>query len=56
MTRILELYKRYKRTGHPRDLFLIADALPAIPDRVLDAVAKDLYLGEGGRFMLGILQ
>lgn len=51
---ILELYKRYKRTGHPRDLFLIADALPAIPDRALDIVAKDLYLRKDGRFMRGI--
>jgi propionate CoA-transferase len=51
---ILELYKRYKRTGHPRDLFMIADALPAIPDRALDIVAKDLFLRKDSKFMRGI--
>lgn len=51
---ILELYKRYKRTGHPRDIFMIADALPAIPNRGLDVVAKDLFLRKDGRFMRGI--
>jgi acyl CoA:acetate/3-ketoacid CoA transferase len=51
---ILELYNRYKRTGHPRGLFLIADALPAIPDRALDLVCKDLYQRKDGKFMRGI--
>jgi acyl CoA:acetate/3-ketoacid CoA transferase len=51
---ILELYGRYKRTGHPRDIFLLADALPAIPNRGLDVVAKDLFLRKDGRFMRGI--
>jgi propionate CoA-transferase len=51
---IRELYNRYKRTGHPRGLFLIADALPAIPDRGIDIVAKDLYQRKDGRFMRGI--
>ena len=51
---ILELYKRYKRTGHPREIFMIADALPAIPDRALDTVAKDLVVRRDGRFMRGI--
>jgi len=51
---ILELYNRYKRTGHPRGLFLIADALPAIPDRAIDLVARELYQRKDGRFMRGI--
>ena len=51
---ILELFRRYKKTGHPRDLFLVADALPAVPDRALDVVAKDLYLRKDSRFMRGI--
>ena len=51
---ILELFRRYKKTGHPRDLFLVADALPAVPDRALDVVAKVLYLRKDSRFMRGI--
>jgi propionate CoA-transferase len=51
---IRELYNRYRRTGQPRDLFLIADALPAIPNRGLDVVAKELYQRKDGRFMRGI--
>jgi len=37
---ILGLYKNYKETGHPKDLFVECDALPAIPGRALDLVAK----------------
>ena len=51
---ILELHKQYLKTGHPNDLFVITDALPAIPDRGLDIVAKDLSQREDGRFMRGI--
>ncbi len=52
---ILELYSLYKKTGHPRDLFIVSDALPAIPGRALDRVAEDLYR-EGDRgFIRGIL-
>jgi propionate CoA-transferase len=51
---ILELFKRYKETGSPRDIFVIADALPAIPDRGLDVVAKELCLGRDVKFMRGI--
>jgi len=39
---ILELYKRYKQTGHPKGLFIECDALPAIPGRALDLVARHL--------------
>jgi acyl CoA:acetate/3-ketoacid CoA transferase len=39
---IVELYRRYQKTGHPRELFIECDALPAIPDRALDIVAKRL--------------
>jgi propionate CoA-transferase len=51
---ILELHRRYRRTGHPRNLFLIADALPAIPDRGLDVVAKDLFQRGDTGFVRGI--
>ncbi len=51
---ILELHRQYVRTGHPNSLFVITDALPAIPDRGLDVVAKDLSQREDGRFIRGI--
>ena len=51
---ILELHKQYLKTGHPNNIFVITDALPAIPDRGLDIVAKDLSQREDGRFMRGI--
>ncbi|MDE1853792.1 MAG: malonate decarboxylase subunit alpha [Thaumarchaeota archaeon] len=51
---ILELHRRYRETGHPRDIFVIAEALPAIPDRAMDVVAKDLCLRKDGGFMRGI--
>lgn len=37
---ILELARQYFRTGHPKGLFLVADALPATPGRSLDRVAR----------------
>lgn len=40
---ILELYKLYKETGHPKDIFVISDALPAMPGKGLDLVAEKLY-------------
>ena len=40
---ILELYKLYKETGHPKNIFLISDALPAMPGRALDLIAEKLY-------------
>lgn len=51
---ILELHRRYTKTGHPRGLFFIADALPAIPGRAFDLVAKELCQRKDGRFMRGI--
>jgi len=37
---ILGLHRRYRETGHPKNLFIECDALPAIPGRALDLVAK----------------
>ena len=51
---IHEIYRLYRRTGHPKGLFLIGDSLPAIPGRGLDAVAKGLYDGEDVEFLRGI--
>jgi propionate CoA-transferase len=30
---ILELYRRYNEQGHPKNIFIISDALPAVPGR-----------------------
>jgi propionate CoA-transferase len=51
---ILELHRRYKESGHPRGIFLIADALPAIPERGLDLVAKDLFISRDRKFIRGV--
>ncbi|MGC9153763.1 MAG: CoA-transferase, partial [Vulcanisaeta sp.] len=45
---LLKLYERYRNTGHPKDLFLITDSLPASRDRGLDLIAK--YMLEDGDF------
>ncbi|MEM2203617.1 MAG: CoA-transferase [Sulfolobales archaeon] len=52
---ILELYNLYKKTGHPRNLFVISDALPAVPGRALDKVAEELYRENDRGFIRGIL-
>ena len=52
---ILELYKRYLETGHPRSIFIISDALPALPGRALDQVAENLYRDPGQVFLRGVL-
>ncbi|HEV2138874.1 MAG TPA: CoA-transferase [Nitrososphaerales archaeon] len=51
---ILELLRRYKRTGHPKGLFLTCDALPAIPGRALDRLAKELYASNDFGLVRGI--
>ena len=28
---ILELYKQYNKQGHPKNIFIISDALPVVP-------------------------
>ncbi|HJT47054.1 MAG TPA: CoA-transferase [Nitrososphaeraceae archaeon] len=52
---ILELYKLYNQRGHPRNVFIISDALPAVPGRALDQIAKSLYKEPGQEFLKGAL-
>ena len=52
---ILELYKRYSETGHPKRIFIISDALPALPGRALDYVIERLYSEPGQDFLRGVL-
>lgn len=52
---ILELYHQYAKNGHPKNLFVISDALPAIPGRALDSVAESLYNDPKQEFLKGAL-
>jgi acyl CoA:acetate/3-ketoacid CoA transferase len=52
---ILELYKLYNQRGHPRNVFIISDALPAVPGRALDQIAESLYKEPGQEFLKGAL-
>lgn len=50
---ILKLYERYEKTGHPRNLFLICDSLPAVPGRALDSVSERLCKNKDQNFLHG---
>ena len=52
---ILELYNQYTKNGHPKNLFVISDALPAVPGRALDSVAEKLYNDPEQEFLRGAL-
>ena len=52
---ILELYRQYTISGHPKNLFIIADALPAVPGRALDKIGEDLYKNAEQEFLRGAL-
>ena len=52
---ILELYESYSRIGSPKNLFIISDALPAVPGRALDIVAQSLYQDPNQQFLNGAL-
>jgi propionate CoA-transferase len=52
---ILELYDRYHKTGHPKGIFIISDALPAVPGRALDQVAERLHRDPAQDFLRGVL-
>ena len=46
---ILELYEQYNKRGHPKNVFIISDALPAVPGRALDHV-KDCTKSQNKNF------
>ena len=52
---ILELYERYRNEGHPKDLFIIGDTLPAVPGRALDVVCEKLWAEKDQRLIRGLL-
>ncbi|MFN4046386.1 MAG: CoA-transferase, partial [Acidilobaceae archaeon] len=52
---LLKLYERYKRIGHPRNLFLICDAFPGAPGRGIDFIARDMLERGDFGFIRGLL-
>ena len=52
---INELYKRYEKEGHPKNIFIMSDALPAVPGKALDYVAEYLYKDPKQDFLTGSL-
>ncbi len=52
---IMELFEMYKETGHPNNLFIISDTLPAVPNRGLDKVFAELYKDSNQTFIRGTL-
>jgi len=52
---IIELFRRYNKEGHPKNIFIISDALPAVPGRALDYVAEKLFLESNQELIKGVL-
>jgi propionate CoA-transferase len=52
---ILELYRRYNEQGHPKNIFIISDALPAVAGRGLDQIAESLHKYPQQEFLRGTL-
>lgn len=52
---IYGLFEEYQKSGHPKNLFLISDTLPAIPHRGLDYVAQKLFEDPNQEFLKGVL-
>jgi propionate CoA-transferase len=52
---ILELYRHYNEFGHPKNMFIVSDALPAVPNRALDSIAQTIYKDENQEFLRGML-
>ena len=52
---ILELYKQYNTQGHAKNLFIISDALPAVPGRALDQISESLCKEQNEEFLRGAL-
>ena len=52
---ILELYRHYNEFGHPKNMFIVSDALPAVPNRALDSIAETIYKDQNQEFLRGML-
>ena len=49
------LYENYLKEDHPKNIFIISDALPAIPGRGLDKIAEELSKDRSQKFLRGTL-
>jgi propionate CoA-transferase len=52
---ILNLFERFQKTGHPRNLFMICESLPAISGRALDLVSEKIVKERNEDFLQGLL-
>ncbi|ADY01370.1 coenzyme A transferase [Vulcanisaeta moutnovskia 768-28] len=52
---LLKLYERYRETGHPRDLFIVTDSLPAARGRGLDLIAEYMFKDNDFSFIKGFM-
>ena len=52
---ILELYRQYNEVGHPKNIFIVSDVLPASANRALDSVAENIFKDENQSFLRGML-
>ena len=52
---ISEVYRHYNQSGHPKNIFILSDALPATPHRALDLIAESIYKDENQEFLRGML-
>jgi acyl CoA:acetate/3-ketoacid CoA transferase len=52
---ILDLHRQYNEQGHPKNIFIISDALPAVAGRGLDRIAESLYKDPKQEFLRGAL-
>ncbi|GAB6945345.1 acyl CoA:acetate/3-ketoacid CoA transferase [Vulcanisaeta sp. JCM 14467] len=52
---LLKLYERYRDTGHPRNLFIVTDSLPAARERALDLIAERMIKDNDFDFIRGFM-
>lgn len=52
---ILGLFRHYKEFRHPKNIFIVSDALPATPNRALDSIAQEIYKDTNQEFLRGML-
>jgi len=52
---ILNLFDEYQKTGHPKELFLSCESLPAISGRALDQISEQLLKNRDESFLRGLL-
>ncbi|MCX8185377.1 MAG: CoA-transferase [Sulfolobales archaeon] len=52
---LLKLYELYEETGHPGDLFIVAETCPGTPGKGLDAVGRKILESRDYGFLRGVL-